>query len=465
MSGADAVARIAEKLVKEALWDGERATWLGDDILESGTTVYRAVGGDLYGGTAGIGAFLARYAAVSGDTEAARAARGALLHAAAWVERTRPDGALMSGAAGVAVAALDGARLLGDDQLAGHALRLTRTTVRRIPAAVDLICGRAGTLLALLHLAQGLGGPERELAARTADTVARSLIGDAQPGPVLGSCWPSDIAQDGPPLCGLAHGASGVALALLEWGAPEAAADAAAFERAWFSPEQGNWPDLRDGVGWPVFWCHGALGVGVARLRHYDLTGGQVFAAEAGVAVDAVVGALDAMTVQDLSICHGLAGAVEFLLDAARIFGQPALRTTAVRAMERATDLVGEGEWPCGVQGGGENPSLFLGLAGIGSALLRTVDGRTPSTVLTYAEGAMSARVIVQLSGDQDNVRDTAESVGRLVPGARVERLSPRGRVLLRLPADADVDAALAALNGADGVDYAELDVTDTAQG
>ncbi|MFI6319981.1 lanthionine synthetase LanC family protein [Nonomuraea sp. NPDC050556] len=510
MSRSDAVTRIAEQLIKEALWDGERATWLGDDRLSTGTTVYRAVGGDLYGGTAGIATFLARYATHSGDPEAARAARGALAHAISWANRTRPDGALMSGTAGIAVAALDAAKLLQDDHLATQAAHLTRTTLQRIPTAIDLICGRSGTLLALLHLARGLPTAEMPLTAHAlhppnthapapheqphptpaprhnpttataahnpgrwpspnpvtaaVDAIGRGLVEQAQPGPVTGRCWPSDISDDGPPLCGLAHGASGVALALLEWGATDAAADAAAYERSWYSPDHNNWPDLREGVAWPAFWCHGALGIGVARLRQYDLTGNQVYAAEAGAAIDTVVRSLGSMAVQDLSICHGLSGAVDFLLDAAQVFAQPVLRTAAIEAMEAAIERVGDSDWPCGVPEGGENPSLFLGLAGIGTTLLRTLDARTPSTVLAYAGGTMAARVIVQLGSVPENLRDQAESISRLVPGARVERISPRGRVLLRLPAEADITAALASLNAMDNVEYAELDVTDTAQ-
>ncbi|GIH28875.1 hypothetical protein Aph01nite_71850 [Acrocarpospora phusangensis] len=464
---------IAEKLVKEALWDGEHATWFGDEIAGDKKVVYRAVDGDLYGGTAGIGLYLARYAAISGDAEAARTARGALAHAADWVRRTRPDGALLSGTAGVAAATLDAAELLADDRLMETAARLTRLTCQRVPSAIDLICGRAGTLLALLHLSRGLPGPEAALAATTAESTARGLVEQARPHPAGGTCWPSDISS--PPLCGLAHGASGIALALTEWGTPDGlrlAAEAAAFERSWFSDTHANWPDLREAadgdLAWPLYWCHGALGIGHARLRQYDLTGRQIYAAEAGVAIDAALRLIATMTghKRDLSLCHGLSGAIELLLDAADILGQPVLREAARDAAAIAVDLVGDGLWPCGVPGGEENPSLFLGLAGIGTALLRAEHPRIPSTALAYAGRTMTTRVIVQLSGspEPDDLRRRVDRVRDAVPGCQVVRVSPRGRVLLRLPADADVEAALATLSRADDVEYAERDVTDTAQ-
>ncbi|GII96128.1 lanthionine synthetase LanC family protein [Sinosporangium siamense] len=485
MNHADRAAHIADKLVKEALWDGARATWLGDEIEPDasgtgGTLTYRALGGDLYGGTAGIGLFLARYAAASGDAPAAETARAALAHATVWAERTRPGGALMSGTAGIATAALDAAHLLGDDGLARHAARLTRATVHRIPAAADLVGGRAGTLLALTHLARRLPDAEdRARAARAADATATSLHTQARPGPLTGICWPSDLG--GAPLCGLAHGAAGIALALLEHdpAGPRAlhtAAEAATFERAWFSPEHGTWADLRDlattGPTWPEHWCHGALGVGVARLRLYDLTGRPVYAAEAGAAVDSAARRLNDAAEHpapvDMSTCHGLAGAAELLLDAARVLRQPALRALAAETLTTAAGHVTGDEWPCGIPGGGENPSLFTGLAGIGTALLRVHDPALPSTVAAYAGATMQARLVVQLTcppqTPPEALREQVETVSAAVPGARVERVSPRGRALLRLPAGADVTTALDALNRTGGVAYAELDVTDTAQ-
>ncbi|MET0789463.1 MAG: lanthionine synthetase LanC family protein [Cellulomonas sp.] len=478
------VERIVEQLVAEAVWDDDRAVWLGDEVEPDArggrAVVYHAVGGDLYGGTAGIGLFLARAAA---DERTARAAAGATRHALAWVERTRPDGALLSGAGGVALAALEVADRLDDPELRARAVRVARVAVARPPVAADLVSGLAGHLLALLRLEQlGLDLP----AEAAADVAAERLMATAGPGPVVGVAWSSDIGGEAP-LCGLAHGASGPALALAEWGArrrraePLAVArEAVAYERAWFSAREGSWADLRglderavrDGStpGYPHLWCHGSLGIGVARLRLYEVTGDEVYAAEAGVAVDAAVGVLESMgsgPADDLSTCHGVAGAVELLLDASRTFGQPVLAEMAREGAAAAVELVGDDPWPCGVPDGGENPSLFVGLAGIGTMLLRLDHPEVPSTVRAYAGRTMSDRVIVKLAGPLDaaEVSQRVASVTAAVPGARVDRVSPSGRVLLRLPVDADPAAAVATLGALAGVEYAEQDVVDSHQG
>ncbi|MEZ0449126.1 lanthionine synthetase LanC family protein, partial [Cellulomonas sp. ICMP 17802] len=251
-------------------------------------------------------------------------------------------------------------------------------------------------------------------------------------------------------------------------------------ERSWFSAREGSWADLR-GVdeasvragtapGYPHLWCHGSLGIGVARLRMYEVTGDEVYAAEAGVAVDAAVGVLEELGTggaTDLSVCHGMAGAVELLLDASRTFGQPVLAELAREGAGAAVELVGDGPWPCGIPDGGENAGLFVGLAGIGTMLQRVDDAAVPSTVRAYAGWTMSDRVVVKLAGPLDpaEVARRVADVSAAVPGARVDRVSPSGRVLLRLPVEADPAAAVATLGALAGVEYAEQDVVDSTQG
>ena len=80
------------------------------------------------------------------------------------------------------------------------------------------------------------------------------------------------------PLVGLAHGAAGVAWPLLAAAARcarpryrEAALAGIAYERAQVGPAEDTWRDLRHAAGGAPFdlsaWCHGAAGVGLARVR------------------------------------------------------------------------------------------------------------------------------------------------------------------------------------------------------
>ena len=96
------------------------------------------------------------------------------------------------------------------------------------------------------------------------------------------SCtWDPEVASGAgtasAPLTGMSHGASGIAVALLELYSEtrreeflDTARGALAYEEALFDPVVGNWPDLRgvDEPGSPPrpisygrAWCHGAPGI------------------------------------------------------------------------------------------------------------------------------------------------------------------------------------------------------------
>ena len=88
------------------------------------------------------------------------------------------------------------------------------------------------------------------------------------------------------PLAGLSHGASGIGLALIETGVAlgddtlvDAGAAGFAYEEAVFDAATGNWPDFRPasppGPGM-ASWCHGAPGIGPARLRALQTAPGPV---------------------------------------------------------------------------------------------------------------------------------------------------------------------------------------------
>lgn len=483
----DHAAAIGDRLASEAIWWEGRALWLGDERERVDTaweTVHRSLGGDLYGGSAGIGLFLTRLWMATGERNHRQAALGALRHAVAWTDSTRPPSSLYSGAGGVACAAAEAAVALGDEELLEQARAVALESLARPPAGRDLIGGRAGAVVALLHIARTAGLSE----ARTmAETLAGSLAAEAIRTPEGGAAWRSDGGADEPPLCGLAHGASGVAYALGcvaeavgDANLARFPADAALYERSWFRRDEGNWPDLREvirrdvragrGPGAMVAWCHGAVGIGLERLRSYEASGDTVLRADAEAALAATltheVEQAHAGRVVDASLCHGVAGAAELLMEGARVFRQPRLRGLAADCMQLAAAAADGGAWPCGVPGGGENPSLMLGLAGIGVTFLRLADPEMPPTGLLYPPPIVSRRIVVTLAGEAspEELRTRANELAQVVPGSRVERIGRSGRILLRVENGQTVEEAVAVLANLDDVAWAEPDVVDRAQ-
>jgi lantibiotic modifying enzyme len=254
-----------------------------------------------------------------------------------------------------------------------------------------VISGAAGSILGLLTL-RGAGAGDCCLVA--AERWGEELLAAASREGAVWSWAPSRTAGGelaGRPLTGLSHGAAGIAVALLELAAAgrgaaaaktclEAARGAFAYEDRLYDPERRDWPDLRRGGDPPRFaaaWCHGAPGIALARLRATVLdparAAGHRRVAEAALATTVEElrrrsGDPDA----DASPCHGVLGLVGVLLDAASLLGTERYRRVAVDAAAELLDHHGRsGGWPSGVAGGGWNPSLMLGDAGVGWLLLR----------------------------------------------------------------------------------------------
>src|SRR5882672_9590260 len=142
-------ATIGFGIARRALWSGDRCTWF--DAIPTMPTQNPATsttsGCDLYGGTSGIGLFLAQAATRSGDVLLRRTARGALRQAAARAGGytvTAPHG-FYGGAAGVGCALVLAGNELGDAEAiaAGRALLLGVPADASVPDVTDIIGGIA----------------------------------------------------------------------------------------------------------------------------------------------------------------------------------------------------------------------------------------------------------------------------------------------------------------------------------
>jgi lantibiotic modifying enzyme len=150
ISALGAAERIAREITGTAVWKDERCNWVGAMPEEgpSGRTTlsFRALGADLYGGSAGVGLFLAEAAAATGVQELRRTALGALRHAISRADdlpETSRVG-LYAGRPGVALALAMSAHTLDEPDLTAAARAMARGTPGPQPAAeFDLMSGSA----------------------------------------------------------------------------------------------------------------------------------------------------------------------------------------------------------------------------------------------------------------------------------------------------------------------------------
>jgi lantibiotic biosynthesis protein len=399
-----AAATIGRRIAADAVWHEGRCSWMGAiaDRAQPWRAEYRALGPSIYDGTAGVGLFLAQLAATD-VADVGPTAAGALRHAVARAHALPPHGrdGFHAGSLGIAWAAARGGALLGDEELIAGARTLP---VVGLPSpgpdrCPDVVLGGAGAVIALLALAAELDEPRwlQEAVAGGEALIAGATVTRH------GWSWASPGHRRPRHLCGLSHGAAGIGWALLElFGETgderfrSAAMGAFAYERSWLDASSGTWPDLRipgqrrgtrrpDPSPASGTWCHGEGGIALTRLRAMAVLGPEEHGSSAEVALEATRRHLAAALpyeIDDLTLCHGAAGAADVLLCAEDVLGgrwreaAGLARELGAVALERHGG--GRDGWPCGM-GGATTPGLFRGLGGIGWWLLRLADPAIPS--------------------------------------------------------------------------------------
>jgi lantibiotic biosynthesis protein len=402
----EAASRIGRRLCRDAVWHEGRCNWLGWAMEPHGgqwVSVYRAMGVSVYDGAAGIGLFLARLARLDDDPIIATTAVGALAQGLTAVDELGAVGeyGFYAGLSGVAQCCLVGGTALGREDIVarGHAAMSTCAKLAAQPQRLDIINGSAGTIPAFLDAAERF---KSEVFVEAAVRHGAHLVGRAARTD-KGWSWDTLGAPNEPHLLGFGHGVSGIAYALGLVAATtdrreflDAAREGLRYERAHFRASEGNWPDLRSFVqAGPtgeapcmLAWCHGAPGIGFARLALHGLYPDDAsIIAEAETAVRTTAATLGHSSpgTGNFSLCHGDGGNADLLILAADVLSRPDLRREAENAAARALDRI-EGTrapWPCGVPAAGESPNLLLGLAGIGYFFLRLYDSQEiPSALL-----------------------------------------------------------------------------------
>ena len=285
--------------------------------------------------------------AAFGEPEPGRAARGAIRQALAAADQRSGSGlaGLYDGWPGVAAAAARVGVCLGEDEFLDRAQALLRGLTPRAGAVgadssgFDLTRGKAGSVVAFLALH---AETQDRWFLDQASRLGHDLLASAERSDGTWSWRVPGIARRAN-LTGLSHGTAGVALALSELAFAsgeraflDAGAGALRYERGWFDAQAGNWRDLRDeprgvrpgGLGGPkrfaTHWCHGAPGIALSRLRIYELSGDDAIRGEAEAALVTTRAAATSASWPglDFSLCHGLAGNADILLEGTGVLGQ-----------------------------------------------------------------------------------------------------------------------------------------------
>jgi hypothetical protein len=398
--------RIADQLIRDADWK-EALPW--ETLTTDGDSNYHFARSEgMYGGSAGIALFLLETGRYTNNPEYTDAAEKAITSIMEHCRQTPLSYyAFVTGRMSVSFVALRFFERTGKRDYLTAALDLAKNCKDFLTphSADDFINGTSGTLLGLLLLHEASG---EEWLLETADAFAAHLLAKAHSGR-QGLYWDRTHRQIRG-LCGFSHGASGIGFVFAEAAAylrnpalNYVAEQAYLYEQQYFNPEIGNWEDFRKGIfqdkdqqehedhyrnGNKEFftkgsfmnaWCHGAAGIGLARVRAEKLLAAEYHAE----ALDAI-----AMTYRtnvafhsietNFSLCHGGGGNADVFIEGYKAFGDETLlgyaETVAAMALEQIEQ---HGTYRSGFGMAApsmEDRSLYMGIAGVGYFFLRLLD-------------------------------------------------------------------------------------------
>lgn len=267
----------------------------------------------------------------------------------------------------------------------------------------DLINGSSGAVLGLLHLHAATGNEQllKKIERFTDHLISRAHFGRQ------GLYWDrSSNSITG--LCGFSHGASGIGYVFLELGHYFQnntfywiAEQAFAYENHAYNAKYENWPDFRKGIydeksfkehreqyvkgnkdfffaaGDMSAWCHGAPGIGLSRVRAYELLKKDRYLEDLQKALNKTTKV--SVNLEELNVpyvlCHGGGGNAILFLEAARVLNDPSYYQSAVKVANRALSYREKNDaYISGYSGLRGDVSFFMGDAGIGYFYLLMAD-------------------------------------------------------------------------------------------
>jgi type 2 lantibiotic biosynthesis protein LanM len=394
-----AACAIGDRLDWLAVRSEKDASWIGLMLTNERQWSLVSLGIDLYDGLPGIILFLAYLGAVTGKKRYTHLAQAALITMRSQEEEFRSDiksiGAF-GGWGGIIYTFTHLGVLWHQPEL----LTAAQNIVNRLPnlieqdEAFDIIGGAAGCLASLLGLYRCQ--PDDTILA-VAIQCGDRLIARAEKMPRgIGWRWKNQMFEE-KPLTGFSHGVAGIAWALLELASmtgeqrfATTALAAIEYERNLFLPELGNWSDLRNFTNTVLAdkeernacmnaWCHGAPGIGLARLQSLPHLDNAEIRSEINIALKTTL--VEGFG-RNHSLCHGDLGNLEVLLQASLTLKDPYWETQVKHFAAIILESIDQHGWLCGVPSGVETPGLMTGLTGIGYELLRLAAPELVSSVL-----------------------------------------------------------------------------------
>jgi type 2 lantibiotic biosynthesis protein LanM len=400
----DASIKTAYNICKDALWSNGRCNWITAQVEETNQTssiYFKSLDSDFYSGTSGIAFFLTALYDANPDRLLKKTAFASLEQSVSQLHKIEGCGKIgfYTGLTGIIYTALYMYKVFEDERYKKIALgqldRLYDIDLKN--GGIDIINGCAGAIPVLIQIQQQY--PSAKIISFIEKIADHLIFAAKKNGP--GLSW-NTIETGGQNLTGYAHGAAGIASAFLELynyskdkKYLDIAVNAFSYENYFYDAKQQNWPDFRHFLHVPqqgsypcsCGWCHGAPGIGLSRLRAFELNPKEEFKKDALNAIETTLRNNIIELVPNFSLCHGLFGNAELLILGSQVLGDGKLLEAAKKIAAFGIEhyLCEQTPFPNGLNNSYYNPTFMLGEAGIGYYYLRLFDSIKYPSVLSLS--------------------------------------------------------------------------------
>jgi len=405
----DEAIEIGNSLVASAIDTGDGCNWIDlDYMFKAKRYQLQLLDDSLFTGRAGVSLFLAALGKITGEQKFKEVALAALSPLRQSLKKAqgnrnllqlRLDGIKLGsilgliGLGGIIYSLVKISQFLQEPDLledAQQAAKLITADLIALDEKLDIIFGVAGAIMGLLTLYQQTG--EKVLLDKAVACGNHLLSQRTHTAP---RAWKT-ISKT--PLTGFSHGAAGNSFSLLHLYAAtadkaylEAAKEGIEYETSVFDTSVQNWPyflslEQTNQINFWHAWCHGSVGIGLARLGSSTILQTEAIYSDIEVALQTTK--QYALSNIDLDhLCCGSLGRTELFVVASQKLGNQEWLTTA-RA--QAASVIARAK-----QNGAYallphlpnsvfSPNFFKGSAGVGYQLLRLASPESLPSVLIW---------------------------------------------------------------------------------
>ncbi len=391
------VKQIAEEICNQAFWYEDRCNWTGifyNSYIANAEKILRALPINFYEGSAGIAFFLSASYNYFGLEIFRKTAIGAWQKTKGQFGDFNKDKiGFHEGLAGIAYGMVQSGKWLNDTQLVEEGLELIKSLFQNIEnATFDIMTGCSGYIVSLSAIEKITKDKSLiNLIQQSGNYLLKSgVVNNNQ------ISWPEKITGN-PQLTGYSLGISGVIHALSEvyyyTKDPETLNSikmAIKYENDFLEMKFNNWQDLRlkqnsgkkyiskKSLYGSIFWCHGAIGITLSRLRSFLLTNDHDSYDDAIIGINAI-NAKEKLETKTHTLCHGAVGGLYAIESFKKQKNMPLDFDRFLINNTQITEAVVENKIPDFKDYLLNNPSLFLGKAGIAYYYLSLLDKKMPN--------------------------------------------------------------------------------------